>query len=151
LVSEIIVDAGPLVALMVKSDFHHAWTVEHLRQLSPPFLTCEPVLAEVAHLVRRVRHGVERFVELLMSNLLRVEFDVMEERAAVGRLLRKYADRPMSLADACLVRLAEQHEGAAVFTVDGDFGVYRKHGRRRQRRPSPTTAGSPWAIARASW
>jgi predicted nucleic acid-binding protein len=129
-VSEIIVDTGPLVALMVRTDAHHTWTVEQLRQLSPPFLTCEAVLAEVAHLVRRLRHGVERFVELVMSDLVRVDFDVMEERAAVGRLLRKYADRPMSLADACLVRIAEQHEGAAVFTVDGDFGVYRKHGRR---------------------
>jgi predicted nucleic acid-binding protein len=53
---------------------------------------------------------------------------VMAERARLGRLLRKYADRPMSLADACLVRLAELHDGAAV--IDEDFSVYRKHGRR---------------------
>lgn len=127
--SEIIVDTGPLVALLVRTDDHHTWVVDQLRELSPPFLTCEPVLAEVAHLVRRVRHGLARFVDLLMSDLLRVEFDLMVERAAVGRLLRKYADRPMSLADACLVRLAELHD-AAVFTIDTDFGVYRKHGRR---------------------
>jgi predicted nucleic acid-binding protein len=65
-----------------------------------------------------------------MSDLLRVDFRVMVERAAVGRLLRKYADRPMSLADACLVRLAELNDSASVFTVDGDFFVYSKHGRR---------------------
>jgi predicted nucleic acid-binding protein len=59
-----------------------------------------------------------------------VEFDIMVERAAVGRLLRKYADRPMSLADACLVRLAELNDGSSVLTIDGDFAVYRKHGRR---------------------
>jgi predicted nucleic acid-binding protein len=129
-VSEIIVDTGPLVALLVRTDDHHAWTVDRLRELRPPFLTCEPVLAEVAHLIRRVRQGIERFVDLLMSDLLRVEFDVMAERAAVGRLLRKYADRPMSLADACLVRLAELNDASAVLTIDGDFGVYRKHGRR---------------------
>ena len=128
--SEIIVDTGPLVALLVRTDDHHGWGVDRLRELRPPFLTCEPVLAEVAHLVRKVRHGIERFVDLLMSDLLRVEFDVMAERAAVGRLLRKYADRPMSLADACLVRQAELNDGASVFTLDGDFGVYRKHGRR---------------------
>jgi predicted nucleic acid-binding protein len=130
LVSEIIVDAGPLVALLVRTDDHHGWVVDQLRELRPPFLTCEPVLAEVAHLIRKVRHGLERFVDLLMSDLLRVPFDIMAERAAVGRLLRKYADRPMSLADACLVRLAELHEGASVLTIDGDFAVYRKHGRR---------------------
>jgi predicted nucleic acid-binding protein len=129
-VSEIIVDTGPLVAFLVKTDGHHRWAVDRLRALPPPFFTCEPVLAEVAHLVRRVRHGLERFVDLLMSDLLRVEFDVMGERAAVGRLLRKYADTPMSLADACLVRMAELNDGASVFTIDGDFGVYRKHGRR---------------------
>jgi len=129
-VSEIIVDAGPLVALLVRTDDHHSWTVDRFRDLRPPFLTCEPVLAEVAHLVRRVRTGVERFVDLLQSDLLRVEFDLMAERGAVGRLLRKYADRPMSLADACLVRLAELNDTASVLTIDGDFAVYRKHGRR---------------------
>jgi predicted nucleic acid-binding protein len=129
-VSEIIVDTGPLVALLVRTDDHHAWVVDRLRELQPPFLTCEAVLAEVAHLVRRVRNGLEGFVDLLLSDLLRVEFDLMTERGAVGRLLRKYADRPMSLADACLVRLAELNDTASILTIDGDFAVYRKHGRR---------------------
>jgi uncharacterized protein len=129
-VSEIIVDTGPLVAMLVRTDAHHGWTVDRLRELRPPFLTCEPVLAEVAHLVGKVSHGVERFVDLLMSDLLRVEFDLAAERAAVGRLLRKFTDRPMSLADACLVRLAELNDRASVLTIDGDFSVYRKHGRR---------------------
>lgn len=129
-VSEIIVDTGPLVAMLVRTDDHHGWAVARLRELPPPFLTCEPVLAEVAHLVRKVRHGLERFVDLLMSDLLRVDLDLMVERAPVGRLLRKYADRPMSLADACLVRLAEMNDRASVLTLDSDFAVYRKHGRR---------------------
>ena len=128
--NEIIVDTGPLVAMLVQTDDHHEWAVERLRELSPPFVTCEPVLAEVAHLVRRIPHGIERVVDLLHSNLLRVDLDLMTERAAIGRLLRKYADRPMSLADACLVRLAELNERSAIFTTDGDFTVYRRHGRR---------------------
>ena len=78
----------------------------------------------------RREHLVGRFVDLLLSDLLRVDFAVMAERARLGRLLRKYADRPMSLADTCLVRLAELHDGAAVLTIDEDFSVYRKHGRR---------------------
>ena len=126
---DIIVDAGPLVAMMVRTDDHHVWALDRLRELPPPFLTCEPVLAEVAHLVRRVRHGLERFVELLMSDLLRVEFDLMTEWVAVGRLLRKYADRPMSLADACLVRMSELWPEAPVFTLDSDFRVYRRNKR----------------------
>lgn len=42
--------------------------------------------------------------------------------------MRRYRDRPMSLADACLVRLAELHSGAKVFTLDSDFRIYRRHG-----------------------
>ena len=128
--SDVIVDAGPLVALLVATDDHHRWTMDRLREIRPPLLTCEPVLAEAAHLVRRVPHGIDRFADLLASDLLRSECLVMAERLTVARLLRKYADRPMSLADACLVRLAELHDGASVFTIDGDFSVYRKHGRR---------------------
>lgn len=128
--SEVIVDTGPLVAMLVGTDDHHLWVVDRLRELRPPFLTCEAVLAETAHLVRKVTRGPERFADLLTSDLLRVDFDVMAEREAVARLLRKYADRPMSLADACLVRLAELHDGASVLTIDSDFAVYRKHGRR---------------------
>ena len=78
----------------------------------------------------RVGHGTDQFIDLLMSNLLRVDLRIMSERAAVSRLLSKYADRPMSLADACLVRLAELNDRASVLTIDGDFAVYRKHGRR---------------------
>ncbi len=128
--SEVIVDTGPLVALLVRTDDYHRWTLDRLRELQPPFVTCEPVLAEAAHLVRKVRQGMDRFLDLLDSDLITVDFAVMAERAAVGRLLRKYADRPMSLADACLVRLAELHDDASVLTIDGDFAVYRKHGRR---------------------
>ena len=54
----------------------------------------------------------------------------MAERATLGRRPRKCADRPMSLADACLVRAAELHDTASVLTIDEDFPVYRKHGRR---------------------
>lgn len=128
--SEVIVDTGPLVAMLVRSDDHHAWTVDRLRELPPPFVTCQAVLAEAAHLVRRVDRGLERFADLLTSELLRIDLDLMTERVAVARLLRKYADQPMSLADACLVRLAELNDRATVFTTDSDFSHYRKHGRR---------------------
>lgn len=137
--SEIIVDTGPLVAMLVRTDDHHPWVVDRLRELSPPFLTCQPVLAEAAHLVRRLRHGLERFADLLASDLLRIAFDLDAERAAVGRLLRKHADRPISLADACLVRLTELHDRATLLTTDTDFAVYRKHGRRLIPLISPTT------------
>jgi predicted nucleic acid-binding protein len=128
---EIIVDTGPLVAFLVGRDDHHAWAVAQFQRLPAPFLTCEPVLTETFHLVSRLPDGPRRFFELVCSGLLVVEFEMMAEREALKKLVQKYADLPMSLADACLVRMAELHSRASVFTVDSDFAIYRQHGRRR--------------------
>jgi predicted nucleic acid-binding protein len=68
-------------------------------------------------------------LELFERGLVRIDFDVSSQRADLWRLLRKYAGQPMSLADACLVRMAELSEGCQVFTTDRDFLVYRRKGR----------------------
>lgn len=65
----------------------------------------------------------------LESGIIRLDFSVEENRADVLNLLRKYADQPMSLADACLVRMAELHDNCQIFTTDRDFLVYRRKGR----------------------
>ncbi len=57
-------------------------------------------------------------------------FDATADATAVGRLMRRYADVPMSFADACLVRIVESTEHASVMTLDSDFHIYRQHGRR---------------------
>jgi uncharacterized protein len=126
----IIADTGPLVAFLVADDSYHPWAVERFKELRAPFLTCEPVLTETYHLLHRLRMGEQRFFELLGRGLLRVEFDLVAEHAALAALTAKYRDLPMSLADACLVRMVEQHPGSTVFTVDRHFRVYRHHGRR---------------------
>ena len=126
----IVVDTGPLVAFLVADDHHHAWAVERFKELRAPFLTCEPVLTETYHLLRRLRLGEQRFFELLARGLVEVDFDLVAEHAALASLTAKYRDLPMSLADACLVRLVELHPGATVFTVDRHFRIYRHHGRR---------------------
>ncbi len=127
--SGVIVDTGPLVAFLRREEAAHAWTAARFAELPAPFLTCEPVLAETFFLVARQPDGPRRFFELLDSGLLLVNFQVLEERRALGKLIHKYRDLPMSLADACLVRMAELTAGAAVFTLDSHFRIYRKHGR----------------------
>lgn len=129
--SAILVDTGPLVALLTGTEASHPWAVERFHELPAPFLTCEPVLAETFFLVSRLPNGARRYFELLDSGLLTVEFSVLAERKALAKLIHKYADLPMSLADASLVRLAELHPGAAVFTLDSHFRVYRKNGRQQ--------------------
>jgi len=125
----IIIDTGPLVAFLVKEETHHEWVKEQFHRLPAPFLTCDAVLTETFFLVRNLRQGPAKFFALIQSGLIRSEFLILEQSANLDRLVHKYADVPMSLADACLVRLAESTPGAVVFSLDADFRIYRKHGR----------------------
>lgn len=67
-------------------------------------------------------------VLLLRAGVLSVSYSVRGDEEEISALMEKYADVPMSFADACLVRMSEQHRGSEVVTVDSDFLVYRKHG-----------------------
>ena len=127
--SRIIVDTGPLVAFLREAEASHAWTAARFAELPAPFLTCEPVLAETFFLVSRQSDGPRRFFEMLDSGLLEISFSVLPERQTLWKLMNKYKDLPMSLADACVVRMAELYSGATVFTLDTHFRVYRKNGR----------------------
>ncbi len=124
----VLIDTGPLVAFLAAGVEHHAWVCAQWKRLRPPLLTCEPVLTEAAFLLKREGHDADPLFELLARGVLRVGLEVEDQLADLRPLMRRYRDRPMSLADACLVRLAEMHPGGQVFTLDGDFRIYRRHG-----------------------
>ncbi len=124
-----IVDTGPLVAFLDRAEQHHRWVVEQVEELDPPLLVCEPVLAEAMHLLARFPRAQDALFELLENGALSIAFRIEEHVPALLKLHQKYRDRPMSLADACIVRMAEIYERHAVLTLDSDFTVYRKHGR----------------------
>lgn len=124
-----VVDTGPLVALLSSRDHYHEWAKQTFSDVRPPLLTCEAVIAEACHLLRGTDAGQAAILDLLAAGTVAIEFELSAELTAVRRLLNRYRDRPMSLADACLVRLAELFDEAQVITVDSDFSVYRKHGR----------------------
>jgi predicted nucleic acid-binding protein len=98
--------------------------------LRPPLLTCEPVLTEAAFLLKREGRDTDALFALLERGVIRIALAVEEEQADLRALMRRYRNRPMSLADACLVRLSEIHTTAEVFTLDSDFRIYRRHGNR---------------------
>ncbi len=125
----VVLDTGPLVALIDREDAHHAWAAAQLTSLAPPFLTCEAVISEALFLLPRAHHGVSTLLSFLREGLIRVSFDFGDNLDAVTQLTAKYEDVPMSLADACLVRMTELHDRARVFTLDADFKVYRRHSR----------------------
>ena len=125
-----IVDTGPLVAFFDQADRHHRWAIGRMGELEPPLLVCEPVLAEAMHLLARFSNAEDALFSLLQNGAsLSIAFQIEEHVTLLRKLHWKYRDRPMSLADACVVRMAEIHERHAVLTLDSDFAVYRKHGR----------------------
>jgi len=124
-----LLDSGPLVAFFDRKDGQHRWAHDQMGLLQPPLLTCEPVLTEAAFLLQRGTGNPTLVLQALQQGTLQVAFDVETEAAALETLMRRYVDAPMSLADACLVRLAELHQDSRVFTLDRDFARYRRHGR----------------------
>jgi uncharacterized protein len=137
--ARVIIDAGPIVAFLVKEEANHRWVMEQFQRLSAPFLTCDAVLTEAFHLVRKLPHGTARFFALLNSGLLTADFSIVTEGLALEKLVRRYANVPMSLADACLVMLAKSNPNAVVFTLDSDFEIYR----RDSRQPIPLLMPPP--------
>jgi predicted nucleic acid-binding protein len=125
----VLVDTGPLVALINRRERHHTWAHEQFARIRPPAFTCEAVITEAAYLLRDFHRGMDPLMQLLERGHLTCPFQLADELPAVSRLLKKYASVPMSLADACLVRMAEQHTTSRVLTLDADFRVYRKSGR----------------------
>jgi len=127
-----VLDTGPLVALLDRTDPHHAWAVETFESLAPPFLVCDAVLTEVAHFL-----GDSTALRAAWSaGELVVDLNSQEHQRRICALLEKYA--PMDFADACVVTMAEIHHPATVVTIDRkDFTRYRIFGRTTIRTRMP--------------
>jgi predicted nucleic acid-binding protein len=128
----ILLDTGPIVALLSAADAQHERAVQVFADSAPPFRTCEAVLAEACFLMRKVHDdGPAEVLALGRKGVLEVGMRLSGEWAAVEALLKKYSDRPASLADASLIRCAELHDETRVFSFDADFGIYRWSRRRK--------------------
>jgi len=131
----VLVDSGPIVALLDRRDTYHEWAKREIANLHEPLLTCEAVISEVFFLLSRVRGGTAIFVALLRDELVlaSANFSYREQSAEVLRHLQQYGDMPMSFADACLVRMSEIERNSIIFTTDQDFLTYKRN--RRQNIP----------------
>ena len=123
----ILVDAGFLVALLSRRDSHHPWAVTQATRHVPPWRTCEAVLSEAFHLLGA--RGAPGLSALLRRRALVAAFNLDNDVDSVLKLLQKYVDVPMSLADACLVRMTEILPEPVIITTDSDFHIYRRHSR----------------------
>ena len=122
----ILLDTGPLVALLSKDDANHARARRLFAECVPPLRCCEAVVAEACFLMRKVHAAAPADVVALgRRGVYRVAMSIEDHWTNIEALLRKYSDRPISLADACLIRCADIHQEPRIFTFDRDFGVYR--------------------------
>ena len=130
----VVVDTGPIVALLDADETRHDWARTRFEELRAPLLTCEAVLSEASFLLRCAGADSSLPVRLVRRGVLEVA-DPFDSHAdadadALARLMRRYADVPMSFADACLVRIVERTPNGSVMTLDSGFRSYRQAGRR---------------------
>jgi predicted nucleic acid-binding protein len=125
----LLCDTGPLVAFLNRGDQYHVWVSEQFDQITQPLVTCEAVISEIVFLLQSEQLPADPLFEAIDRGTIQVQFSAEEHWPDLRRLLNKYADLPMSFADACLVRMAELGGRCQVFTTDRHFRVYRRHGR----------------------
>lgn len=126
--SSVLADAGFIVAFLNRRDACHDWAVAAAGRFPPPWKSCDAALSEAFHLLGA--RGAFPLCELLRRRALVAAFDLSGELGPVLNLVERYADMPMGLADACLVRMTEKLADAHLLTTDSDFRIYRRHGRK---------------------
>lgn len=122
----VLLDTGPLVAYLKRNETYHDWVITQLAQIKPPLITCEAVIIETCFLLRNTHKGQETVFSLLKTGRILIPFRLDENLEAIDELMIRYQSVPMSLADACLVRMTELYSGE-LLTLDSDFRIYRKN------------------------
>jgi hypothetical protein len=124
-VADVLVDAGPLVAILDRSDRHHAACVDRLRSLRPPLLTVWPVLTEAVYLLGFSLVAQQAVLQMVDAGTVKLLALDESDVSRIRELMVKYRDLPMDMADAALVRVAERERLTRIFTLDRGFAIYR--------------------------
>ncbi len=121
----VLLDTGWIVALLDRSETYHQQCVDTVADLQAPLITCEAVIAEACYLLRNIKAAAATVVVNVERGNFVIPYRLAGKTVAVQKLLKKYADVPMNLADACLVDMAGEYRTGRILTLDRDFRVYR--------------------------
>ena len=121
----VLLDTGVIVALLDRSERLHSVCAETVQEIEAPLVTCEAVIAESCYLLRKLAGASEAVMENVAAGIFQIPFQLSAEAIGVRKVLRKYRDRQIDLADACLIRLADEFGTADILTLDRDFAIYR--------------------------
>jgi predicted nucleic acid-binding protein len=121
----VLLDTGVIVALLDRSERHHAGCVEALDAVQGLLVTCEPVIAETCYLTRSLPGASEAILQNVADGTFQIPIQLPHCAGAVRRILKKYRDQDIDLADACLIHLASELRTGHILTLDNDFKFYR--------------------------
>lgn len=121
----VLLDTGAIVALLDWSDSFHKPCAAALAAVTAPLITCEAVIAEACYLLRRVEGAAQAILQNVAARSFLIPLPLAESARPVSRLMSKYRDHGIDLADACLVHLANEFDTGDILTVDRDFHIYR--------------------------
>ena len=124
-----IIDSGPLFALFAEKDRWHDWSRQSVAHLREPLLTCESVVSETGFLIRRKAGDPQLVLNVIHDGLLEIGFDLSREVRELLVLMKRYQDVPISIADACLIRMTEVFSDCRLLTTDRNFSIHRRFAR----------------------
>ena len=121
----VLLDTGVIVALLDRSERRHRECATALQTNSAALVTCEAVIAEACYLTRSLPGAPEAILQNVAAGTFQIPIHLSRCAAAIQRILKKYRDQEVDLADACLIHLASELRTGEILTLDGDFAVYR--------------------------
>jgi uncharacterized protein len=125
-VRRVLIDTGPIVAILSATDQYHNLCVAALHDLPGPLFSCWPVITEAAWLLRRSPRLVTDLLQSVSTGFLELLPLSSMEAGALAELMARYANLRPQLADTALVHLANRDDIETIFTLDRrDFSVYR--------------------------
>jgi predicted nucleic acid-binding protein len=121
----VLLDTGVIVALLDRSERHHRSCVAALQAVTAPLVTCEAVIAESCYLLRALSGASSAILENVVKGTFQIPFQLSRSAPQIQRVFRKYQDREVDFADACLIHLATEFQAGEILTLDHDFEIYR--------------------------
>ncbi|AEJ19893.1 type II toxin-antitoxin system VapC family toxin [Gracilinema caldarium] len=131
MLNDVLIDAGPLIALFDKDDHYHEKVKEFIKNKDYKFHTTTAVITEVLHMLDFSVKVQINFLEWIMLGGILLYEIKQTDLGKIIELTKKYSDRPMDFADATLVLAAEQSGIRKIISIDSDFDIYRLPGKVR--------------------
>jgi uncharacterized protein len=124
-VQKTLIDAGPCIALFDRDDRYHNQVKKLMQAFRGRLVTSWPVVTEVSHMLDFDQRVQVDFVRWLERGAVEIAALSREDLPGIITLTEQYADRPMDLADATLLIIADREKIDDILSIDSDFSIYR--------------------------